>query len=785
MKNLRALFRQQKVSGLFLIYSTGIALLAVVLVAGLFAWLEFRRFSAEEQRVREQYIGQQKDLVKRETLKVVDYINFTRMFLEERMKDDLRNKVAQAWLLMDNLYRQNHRKYSDQQIKDLIRDALRPVRYNHGRGYLFIVSMDGTEELFPVAPWLEGKNLLDLQDEKGNFVIQDEIKLIRKSDSGFVTDYWTKPGDQSGMIYPKTSYVKYFKPLDWYIGCGEYLDNVEKDMQREAIIRIQQSRFGTDGYVFANTFDGYAIVIDSEKYKAGDYIWELEDADGFKIIQKEVDVARQPDGGFISYKWKKPNSAEVAPKLSYFKSIDDWGWVIGAGVYTEEIDKQIAADRVSHRIDLARALTLSIIAFFAVVVIVYTVGRRISRMIEHNFRRFINDLTQAVDKDTMLVAETYSLTELKTVTGNINSVIETRRLVREKLSESEIRFRTIYENVPVMIAILDQHYWAIKYNHRLADVFGFADRRPVSPDFVRAQLTKSPVNIRFARFMEVADGEFVEIEINTVMGHRSHQWAHFKSEAGQVILVGYDITELRENQQQLKAINDTKDKLFSIIAHDLRNPIGTLKMFLEELTNPDEERTPEEQNQFLGLLREMATKAFNLLENLLVWARSQRGTIEYRPGPTGLAATVNSIAELYQPAARDKGTVISLDIPPSLSLLCDPDMLHTILRNLVGNAVKFTQKGTILISARSLGSMAEISVADSGMGMPAEVADSLFNKVLMVESQPGTRGEKGSGLGLMICGEFVHRHGGTITAASVPGQGTTIRFTMPQAPDSA
>lgn len=772
-------FKVQKISVLFMFYSTGIVIVAVVVVTGLFAWFELRQFAQDEERMRQQYINQQKDLVKRETLKVVDYIQFTRMFLEEKMRAQLKEETDQAWLLMDNLCKQNHGRLSPKQIRQIIKDALRPLRFNNGRGYIFIVSMNGIEELYPVAPQFEGKNLLGLQDEKGNYVIRDEIDLIRKADSGFVTDYWTKPGDNSGMIFPKTSYIRYFEPLDWYVGCGEYLDNVEKDLQQEALTRIRQSKFDPDGYVFANTFDGYALVIDSDKYKPGDKIWDLEDANGLKIIQKEVIAGRQPDGGFINYYWVRPGTSLVAPKISYFKAIEEWQWIIGAGVYLDEIEKQIALNRSAHRSELILAITLSSLAFLSVLALVVWIGIKISNRIRKNFNTLLSHLPDAIDNDTRLDASAYSLIELKEVIANFNRIAEERSKVRRELTESETRFRTLYENVPVMIAILDNDYNSISYNHQLAQVFGFDDQRKVSPAFIRTLLTNSPVNDNFHNFPSTAHGEFLEIELETPSGIRSHNWTHFRSESGQIIMVGYDITELRENQKILKDLNDTKDKLFSIIAHDLRNPIGTLKTFLDELSNPDEKPTPEDMQQFIGLLREMATRSFNLLENLLVWARTQRGTIEFNPVPVNLYTIAKGVVELYEPAAREKGTTIALLPSCHVTLVCDVNMLQVILRNLIGNAVKFTQNGQIEIDCRQTGPMSEIAISDTGIGMDEQTTRSLFKKAATVTSRVGTKGERGSALGLMLCAEFVERHKGGIAAESQPGKGTTIRFTLP------
>ncbi|MDD3665426.1 MAG: HAMP domain-containing sensor histidine kinase [Bacteroidales bacterium] len=144
-----------------------------------------------------------------------------------------------------------------------------------------------------------------------------------------------------------------------------------------------------------------------------------------------------------------------------------------------------------------------------------------------------------------------------------------------------------------------------------------------------------------------------------------------------------------------------------------------------------------------------------------------------------LYKAAESVVELYTPAALEKKTSLFLSPTCNIMLRCDPDMLQVILRNLVGNSVKFTQNGEITVTCRLVGSMAEIAVSDTGLGMDAQTSENLFRKGTSVASRPGTRGEKGSALGLMLCAEFVDRHNGHIGVESQPGKGTTIRFTLP------
>jgi len=311
------LFAHKKVSDLFLYYTTGFILIAVVFLGAVYSFLQVDKFDHDTRQLRSNFVEEQKERVKLETEKVVNFINLTRFSLDENMRNNIRMQVEKAWKVMENIYDQNAKSRTKGEIKKMIKDALRPIRFYNGRGYYFIVSMDGTEELYPVAPQFEGENLTNLQDLKGNYVIKDEMEVIENLGEGFVTDYWTKPGKNEKMIYPKTSFVKVFKPLNWYVGCGEYLDNFEKDLQEQVKMNIRNIRFGKYGYVFVDSYTGFAVVIDSPVFEEGDYVGDLVDANGLKILEEQRKVALQPGGGFVEYLWPKPGKVENAHKISY------------------------------------------------------------------------------------------------------------------------------------------------------------------------------------------------------------------------------------------------------------------------------------------------------------------------------------------------------------------------------------------------------------------------------------------------------------------------------------
>ena len=207
--------------------------------------------------------------------------------------------------------------------------------------------------------------------------------------------------------------------------------------------------------------------------------------------------------------------------------------------------------------------------------------------------------------------------------------------------------------------------------------------------------------------------------------------------------------------------------------------LGFAKLLVDKFDHFDIKK----QKKFLGILTKDIENTYKLLENLLLWARTQRGTIEFNPQKENLyLLTVETIALLRQPAA-DKAIFLINQIPEDIYVKADKNMLLTIFRNLISNAIKFTPKeGKIVISARSITdedkqNFIEISVNDSGVGIEKEKRARLF-KISENISTKGTEGESGSGLGLILCKEFVEKHGGTIKVESQIWKGSSFIFTL-------
>lgn len=236
---------------------------------------------------------------------------------------------------------------------------------------------------------------------------------------------------------------------------------------------------------------------------------------------------------------------------------------------------------------------------------------------------------------------------------------------------------------------------------------------------------------------------------------------------------------LQLQKEKLTELNQTKDKFFSIIAHDLKSPFNALLGFLEVLENEFDVMSEPEKIDIIKILHESSENTYNLLINLLDWSRSQRGLIQNQPGILQLSENADKVIGLLNHKAIKKEHNIQNLILPSHLVYADPNLTQTVFINLINNAIKFTpRKGTIILNSVEKNGFIEISVTDNGIGIPKDKIDGLFD-IHSDFNRKGTENEIGTGLGLKMFKEFVETMGGAISAVSEENKGTTFTFSLP------
>lgn len=281
-----------------------------------------------------------------------------------------------------------------------------------------------------------------------------------------------------------------------------------------------------------------------------------------------------------------------------------------------------------------------------------------------------------------------------------------------------------------------------------------------------------------------------EGKANGILSAMSRQELNLPNQAEKIIrIIGTRISNeierikaskaLEVSEKNLREANASKDRLFSIIAHDLKSPFNSLIGFSKMLIDHVKHNKFQQIADYALIINDVATQTHVLLSNLLEWAMVQTNSIAFHPKMHILADICDEIVALYRNQSAEKKISLVTDVSPDIKVYADLNMIHIVLRNLVSNAVKYTNAGgKITVSAVAAPSFITVSVADSGIGMPPEHVDKLF-KIESGFSTNGTKNEKGTGIGLILCHDLVRKHKGDIMIDSKQGVGTRFSFTLP------
>jgi PAS domain S-box-containing protein len=371
--------------------------------------------------------------------------------------------------------------------------------------------------------------------------------------------------------------------------------------------------------------------------------------------------------------------------------------------------------------------------------------------------------------------------------------ITERELVEQKLQSSETRYRRLFETAKDGILILDAYNGQIvDVNPYLIEVLGYSYEEFLGKELWEIGIFKNIEDSK-AAFIELQNKGFIRFEdmpLETKNGkpinveYVSNVYLVDKAKVIQCNI--RDISDrkraegnLIESEKRLRELNATKDKFFSIIAHDLKSPftsiIGLSELLAEQVGKKDYNGIDE----YANMIQTSSWHAMDLLTNLMEWSRSQTGRMVFNPMNINLAELIEEASELLEESANRKNITIAKDLPEGLTMFADKSMINTVLRNLISNAIKYTNAGgNIHVSAVQGEKELTVSVSDNGVGIKEDTIEKLF----LIGSSTSTRGtsdEEGTGLGLILCKEFISKHGGKIWAESIPGQGSRFSFTIP------
>ena len=754
-------------------------------------------FKRQSERIRSAYVDRQKEIIRQEVMRAVDLIRHHRSQRETLTKKKIKARTYEAYAVASHIHQQYQYTENKTRMQQLVLDALRAIRFDNGNGYYFATRFDGVELLFADRPQMEGLNLLNTQDTKGHYIIKDMIEIATREGEGFYAYYWTKP-DTHGNDFKKISFIKRFKPLNCFIGTGLYVDDTEEQINTEVLSDISRIRFGKEGYIFVNRFNGDALVSNGKHFSGTRKLWEEFNDDPGKmkqIFEKEHQAALKPQGDYIRYSHLKlSRSTQESPKISFIFGLPELEWLVGAGVYIDDVENHIAFLQKELNNQIEEKVFYFILTGIVMTGLFSLFYSRLSQRLKRDTEFFLSFLNGAVNSNKQIDRNQVRFYEFDQIAESTNTMIKKRQLSEETLRENQKRLQSILQTNPNPVVVYDTQGFPQFINDSFSNLFGwtFEEVKDRTIPFV----PEDQKEITLAKIKEIYQSE-EPLQFLTKRLTKSKKLlivnisaALYKDAKGEKKGMVVNLTDITDQVKLEEELNQAKKmeaigRLAGGVAHDFNNMLSIILGNTEIMFEDLDAASPVVSN--LKEIRKAAERSADLTRQLLAFARKQ--TIS--PRIIDLNSLIDGMTQMLR---RLIGENIELSWHPKTALWpvkIDPSQINQLLANLCVNARdSIRDVGRVVIETDNVhfdemycrthpgfksGDYVLIRVSDNGCGMDKETLDNLFEPFFTTKNL----GE-GTGLGLAIIYGIVEQNNGFINVYSQPEQGTTFKIYIPR-----
>ena len=893
------------------IHLIGTLVLVLVLTLGFgayFTWQTALKQQVALTHIKTASIDLVESRLRSEMANAFSSIEVARNETEASLKMSLKAQVDLAYQIMQGIYDRESAKRPPAEVKQLIVEALRPVRFYDGRGYFFIDDMNGQFILLPTAPQLEGQTKLDNEDDTGHPIMRGLIEAAQKPEGeGYSRYRWYRPGEPK-VMFDKLAYVRHFAPFDWFVGTGDYTHLWEQQQQQDAIIHLRSIHFGKTGYVAVIDSNRRVVLYSGKLALEGGLSSEVPPIER-KGIDKIIDGASL-DGTFVQYDWQDPDSGEIKSKRALSQIYEPWGWVVTVTIFEDEMQSLVAAEVKKQQAELveldyslwfalAGALGLGVVCSLAFsrwsnqlfvryfnenkaqalalqvqagellvfsqviqqspVAIVITDPQGVVSYVNPQFERVTGYSAAEVigknprilnsqgapkkqyealwaalsagkswqgelqnrRKDGSLFWELASISPVTNAQGQlvhylaIKEDVTERKLAVEALKANEEKLAIILDSVEAYIYIKDASYRYQYANRRVRELFGRTETQILGyEDFDLFDFeTAEKLRKNDRKVIEIGQ-RLVEEEVNrSVDGRTEKAFLSIKiplrdAEGNIYALCGIstDITKLKQTEQELEQYRDhletlvasrtneltqakesaelanrAKSSFLANMSHEIRTPMNAIIGLTYLLQNEVSDTNVLER---LGKISSSAKHLLSVINDILDISKIEAGRFALEARDFAPRALIEEVRLMFEDRCVEKGLLLQIEMDPQIptQLVGDTVRLKQALLNYIGNAIKFSERGTITVRIQvrersEADVLLCIEVEDQGIGLTREQQQCLFQAFSQADAGM-SRKFGGTGLGLAINHHLAKMMGGEVGVVSEPNVGSTFWITV-------
>jgi diguanylate cyclase (GGDEF)-like protein/PAS domain S-box-containing protein len=435
---------------------------------------KYNEHSIRTEQMRASHTAELEALTRREVDRLIQSVQERRSNTRDEARKKARQRVYQAYAIAENIYLTYKDSKPRDEILDLVLSALSSVRFDEGHGYYFVNSLDGTILLVAARPDVQGKHYSTLLSKDEQAVIAASIAIVEKQQEGYFEYDWTMPGWR-GLSHKKISFVKLFEPFNAVIGTGLYLEDVEKDARRELLKEISGIKYGENGYFFVNTLKGEVIAHGEQPEMVGTSIWAYEDARGNKVFQELLKAAQNPEGAFSFYWWRMPETGEERPKLAFARAIPEWNWLIGTGLYQDQVESEINDFEKQLLRETMHDLVVILIVAIIIIAIVYLSFAKLFRALRMDFDFLEKCFSSAAQKDLEINEETVKFNEFLRIAESANFMLHEKAEARQRLDDEKQQLFVTLQSIADAVIALDQNHKVTLFNPVAEKVTGISE----------------------------------------------------------------------------------------------------------------------------------------------------------------------------------------------------------------------------------------------------------------------------------------------------------------------